>query len=196
MPSAGAVSRILLACTCYAFASASVVHAEPSQRQKSLEVMGREMGLMASMVPAVSAFVPFCESGTASSAKIRYFGDQFLNKYAPLIGTSSGIFFEHIEKKAGKPLADATKELLRSSQVAIYSALKQDLSQTDPADKERICANFLSDLNAGSYSPAKHRQGILVELEKVDRDEYQRALPILRMMIQLSEEISAGMKRT
>lgn len=151
---------------------------------------------MASMGPAVSAFVPFCENGTASSAKIKYFGDQFLNKYAPLIGTSSEIFLEHIEKKAGKPVADATKELLRSSQVAVYSALKQDLAKTDPADKERICANFLSDLNAGSYSPVKHLQGILVELEKVDQDEYQRVLPILRMMIQLNEEITAGMKKT
>jgi hypothetical protein len=186
---------ILSACTLCLIAALPVSHAESTERQKSLETMGREMGLMSAMVPAVSAFVPFCESGTASSAQIKYFGDQFLNRYVPLIGTSSGIFLDHIEKKAGKPVADATREFIRSSQQTIYSALKQDLAKTDPTDRERICANFLSDLTAGSYSPVKHLQGLLVGLQKLDPDEYQRVLPILRMMIELNEETMAGMKK-
>lgn len=82
-----------------------------------------------------------------------------------------------------------------STQATLYAALKQELAKKDPNDREKICANFLSDVNAGLYSPAKHLQKMLIDLEKIDPEEYARALPVLKLMIEINEEIASGIKK-
>ena len=159
-----------------------------ADNREVIQSMNHSLGRLQAIPAILSAVIPFCSVEVTNQTFFKLFGDEFMEKVPPVIGTLMGIDDDLMERRYGKNLAQSKKKIINNLSRETYQSIKRDLLNPS-IERKNICANFKAQILNGEWSLLPHVNNYFNNLKMLDEQTYNDSKKIFDLMRKIDIEL-------
>ena len=142
----------------------------------------------------LSVVIPKCQESNLGNF-YKDFGNLFLEKYPPVMGTLSEIHKTLLVKRFGGAVANRFDKLRNDVKLGMFIEIKNEFNQIDKSQLDSICKNFYNQIQSDNYGVYKYAEIYMNGLEKIDIDLFNQSKMFLELAIRTENKLNLRKKR-
>jgi hypothetical protein len=159
-----------------------------------LRGMSTAISRMDATTSILSVVIPRCQESNLGNF-YKDFGNLFLEKYPPVMGTLDEIHRTLLIKRFGEGAANRFDKLRKDIKLEMFFEIKQEFNQIDKAQLDSICKNFYNQIQSDNYGVYKFAEIYMNGLEKIDSELFNQSKKFLELAIRTENELNLRKKR-
>ena len=167
---------------------------KPVNNPEILRTMSNAISRMDATTSILSVVIPKCQESNLGNF-YKDFGNLFLEKYPPVIGTISEIHRTLLVKRFGEGSANRFDKLRNDVKLGMFIEIKNEFNQIDKNQLDSICKNFYNQIQSDNYGVYKYAEIYMNGLEKIDIDLFNQSKMFLELAIRTENELNLRKKR-
>ena len=167
---------------------------KPVNNSEILRSMSNAISRMDATTSILSVVIPRCQESNLGNF-YKDFGNLFLEKYPPVMGTLSEIHKTLFVKRFGEAVANRFDKLRNDVKLGMFIEIKNEFNQIDKTQLDSICKNFYNQIQSDNYGVYKYAEIYMNGLEKIDIDLFNQSKMFLELAIRTENELNIRKKR-
>ena len=159
-----------------------------------LRSMSNAISRMDATTSILSVVIPRCQESNLGNF-YKDFGNLFLEKYPPVMGTLSEMHKTLLVKRFGEAVANRFDKLRNDVKLGMFIEIKNEFNQIDKTQLDSICKNFYNQIQSDNYGVYKYAEIYMKGLEKIDIDLFNQSKMFLELAIRTENELNIRKKR-
>ena len=161
---------------------------------ETLKSMANAISRMDATQSILSVVVPRCQESNLRNFYTD-FGNYFLDKYPPVMGTLSEMHRTLLVKRFGEEVADRFDKLRKDVKLGMFIDMKNEFNLIEKTQLDNVCKNFYNQIQSDNYSVYKYAEIYMNGLEKIDTELFNRSKMFLESVIRTENELNLRKKR-
>ena len=167
---------------------------KPVNNADILRSMSNAISRMDATTSILSVVIPRCQESNLGNF-YKDFGNLFLEKYPPVMGTLSEMHRTLLVKRFGEDVSNRFDKLRNDVKNGMFIEIKNEFNQIDKSQLDSICKNFYNQIQSDNYGVYKHAEIYMNGLEKIDTELFNRSKIFLESVIRTENELNLRKKR-